>query len=62
MSFVTLLVLAFGGFVSLVVMVGVLLVGLTEAADTDHARSEDLSEMERTLVGREPGAGRRPQG
>lgn len=52
MTSVTLLVAGLGVFVTLMTLIGAFLVGLTEAADSDHARSTDLSELERSMVER----------
>jgi hypothetical protein len=42
-----------GVFVTAITVVAVILVGLSEAADPDHSRPEDLTALERHLVGRE---------
>jgi hypothetical protein len=41
-----------GVFVTLITFAGVLLIGLSEAADTVHSRPEDLSGFEKRLVDR----------
>ena len=46
-------ILTVGVLVTAAVLVGVVLIGLTEAADPDQARLEDLNEFERELVDRD---------
>lgn len=46
-------ILALGVFVVALAFAGAFLIGLTEAADVDHARPEDLSALEQSLVDRE---------
>ncbi len=53
MTFVDLLILVFGFFVTAAAAAGAVLIGLSEAADTDHARTEDLLDIERQLVDRD---------
>jgi len=51
----TSLIFALGVFVSVLVAIAVVLVGLSEAADPDVARKEDLASWERKLVGESRG-------
>jgi hypothetical protein len=53
MTFVDVLILIFGFFVTAAAAAGAILIGLSEAADTDHARTEDLLDIERQLVDRD---------
>ena len=53
MTPVMLIVLVLGVFVTGATLVGTFLIGLTEAADSAHARPGDLSELERSMVDRE---------
>ena len=52
MTPVTLIIAFLGVLVTGMTTVGVLLIGLTEAADSDHSRYDDLSAFERKLVNR----------
>lgn len=52
MSFMsTIIIFAIGVFVSALTFLGVVLVGLTEAADPSLSHPEDLSEWEWSMVG-----------
>ncbi len=51
----TALIFAVGVFVTVLVAIAVVLVGLSEAADPDLARPEDLAGWERKLVGESRG-------
>ena len=53
MTPVVLIIMVLGVFVTGATLVGAFLIGLTEAADTAHARSGDLSELEWSLVDRD---------
>jgi hypothetical protein len=55
MTPVMLIVLVLGVFVTGATLVGAFLIGLTEAADTAHAKPGDLTQLERTMVNREEG-------
>ena len=46
------IIFVIGLFVSGVVLVAVVLIGLQEAADSSQSRVEDLTEIEKKIVGR----------
>lgn len=41
----------FGLLVTGMTLVAVVLVGISEAGDTDHARGEDLTDLEKRVIG-----------
>jgi hypothetical protein len=53
MSVVDIAILIVGLLVTAATLAGALVVGLTEAADTDHARAGDLTDLERRMVYRD---------
>jgi hypothetical protein len=53
MSMLDLAIFGIGLLVTAATMAVVFVIGLTEAADTDHARPEDLTDLERRLVVRD---------
>lgn len=55
MTPVLLIIMVLGVFVTGATLVGAFLIGLTEAADSAHARPGDLTDLERSLVDREEG-------
>jgi hypothetical protein len=50
----TALIFALGVLVTGITVAAVVLVGLAEAADPKHSRPQDLTEWERSIVGRSP--------
>jgi len=57
METLTLLIFAVGALVLVLSLVGVLLIGLREAADPDQAQPGDLTEFERSIVNRRKAPG-----
>lgn len=54
----TVLIFALGVLVTGLTVAAVVLVGIAEAADPKHSRPQDLTEWERSIVGREPPQGK----
>jgi hypothetical protein len=48
----TVMIFGMGLLVTAITLAGVVLIGLSEAADSAHARPEDLTELEKKLIDR----------
>jgi hypothetical protein len=55
MSFIDVMIFSFGLFVTAATIAGAFLIGLAEAGDPEHSRTEDLTELEKKLVDRGSG-------
>lgn len=57
MNIIDVAIFAVGLLVTAATMAGALVIGLTEAADSDHARPGDLTDLEKRMVVRDDESG-----